>query len=618
MDKKYKDFSQDLRQKFLLIGIVPMLVVSAFLFAKIYFIFEDISIKSHERVLKDIHFYIDQLLEEIDDETSFMQKNFQKINLERFIKSNDEIETLTVFDRKTGEVISIVSDFSVTPEQKKKYLQENSYEKYKDVNKSQFYTMHYSINGVSKTISYVIPTKDYLFAFDVNLSILKDFIDYVRKSVDYKILIVDKDGNYIFKSDNKPYYHDNFFTTEYYKKVVQKYEPFEYVEFFNDEQDVDNFMVYFKSDDTGWILVSIEDYDALDDKVLALLPYVLILIPFVIIVIILLSRNFTDKVVTPLEILIKKMEKLSTMSNVRKIELDDIEYSLFKRIIDSFNTMQDKILQREQELKDSNHLLIQKTQEITLLNDSLQEKIAIEIEKNRKKDQQMLQQSRLAQMGEMISMIAHQWRQPLAAINSASMVLNMKARLNKVDKDLVLDITSKISDYSQHLSSTIDDFREFFKANKEKKEVTYNDLIKSVLNIVEVPLQNKNIDVVQKLESQKVFYTYPNELKQVILNLIKNAEDVLLERRIENPRIVIETQENILRVMDNAGGVPQEYINKIFDPYFSTKTKKDGTGLGLYMSKTIVEEHCGGKLRVYNNEHGACFEVVLDIDESES
>ena len=95
------------------------------------------------------------------------------------------------------------------------------------------------------------------------------------------------------------------------------------------------------------------------------------------------------------------------------------------------------------------------------------------------------------------------------------------------------------------------------------------------------------------------------------MNLIKNAEDVLLERKVENPTITIETRDNILRVKDNAGGIPEDILDKIFDPYFSTKTKKDGTGLGLYMSKTIVEEHCGGKLLVENSDEGAVFSIIL-------
>jgi len=615
--KKYRTFSKDLQQKFLLIGIVPTLVVSAFLFAKIYFIFEDLSIKSHERVLKDIHFYVDQLLKELNAETSFVQKDFQSVHLDKFVKVNDEIETITIFDRNKHSVVGFATDYPITKERREKYLQKNSYEIYKDINTKQFHTVHKSINGITKTIAYVIPTKDHLFVFDINLFKLQSFINYIKQSVDYIILIVDKEGNYIYTSDIRPYFHDNFFQTEYYTKVVEKYKPFEYVEFFNEEQDVDNFMVYYKSDDTGWTLVTIEDYDALDDQVLALLPYVVVLIPIIILVIMILAREFTEKIVTPLEILIHKMEKLSTMKNVKKVEIDNIEYSLFKRIIDSFNNMQEKILQREKELRTSNDLLVKKTEEITELNNSLQEKVAIEIEKNRRKDQQMLHQSRLAQMGEMISMIAHQWRQPLTAISSASMALNMKARLNKLDKEVVLDVTNKISDYAQHLSTTIDDFREFFKANKEKKETNFEELINSVLSIVEISLTNKDIKLIQRLNSNQVFYTYPNELKQVILNLIKNAEDVLIERGVENPQIIIETEGNTLRVIDNAGGIPEEIMEKIFDPYFSTKTKKDGTGLGLYMSKTIVEEHCNGILHVYNNEMGACFEIILDPENNE-
>ncbi|RLA73075.1 MAG: hypothetical protein DRG78_23005 [Epsilonproteobacteria bacterium] len=256
-------------------------------------------------------------------------------------------------------------------------------------------------------------------------------------------------------------------------------------------------------------------------------------------------------------------------------------------------------------------------------------KISIEINKNineikifldaklkyeneqKKKEEQMIQQSRLAQMGEMISMIAHQWRQPLAAISSTSAAINLKTKLNKLDKDSAIRLSDKISDYSQHLSLTIDDFREFFKTNKEKTNTTYNEMIKSVLGIIEISIENKNINLIKQLNSKNTLNTYPNELKQVILNLIKNAEDILIEKNIDNPTITIETKDNILSISDNGGGIPKDIIDKIFDPYFSTKTKKDGTGLGLYMSKTIIEEHCGGKLTVLNDKDGALFTIEL-------
>jgi len=244
--------------------------------------------------------------------------------------------------------------------------------------------------------------------------------------------------------------------------------------------------------------------------------------------------------------------------------------------------------------------------------DKLEMRVRQEVEKNRQKEQQLIEQSRLAQMGEMISMIAHQWRQPLSAISSASASISLKAMLGKLDNETALEISTAISDYAQHLSTTIDDFRNFFKSNKEKQEITYTELIENVLGIIEVSIENKNIKLVKHLHSNKSFYSYPNELKQVLLNLIKNAEDILLEKKVENPTITIETDENILRVRDNAGGIPPDIMHKIFDPYFSTKLDKNGTGLGLYMSKTIIEEHCHGKLLVKNDEEGAVFTIVLD------
>ncbi len=258
---------------------------------------------------------------------------------------------------------------------------------------------------------------------------------------------------------------------------------------------------------------------------------------------------------------------------------------------------------------------VESQKEIGMLNDSLQKRVEDELDKNRKKDQQLLNQSRLAQMGEMLSMIAHQWRQPLAAISSTSAALELKANLGKVDKELVIKNSKNISKYAQHLSSTIDDFRDFFKPNKEKSSITYCELIESVMSILELSIKNKNITLIKELECSEKFSTYSNEIKQVILNLIKNAEDILLEKDISKPYIKLKTyslnDEHTLEVSDNGGGVPQDIKDKIFNPYFSTKLDKNGTGLGLYMSKIIIEEHCGGKLSVVNNESGALFKLVI-------
>jgi len=268
-------------------------------------------------------------------------------------------------------------------------------------------------------------------------------------------------------------------------------------------------------------------------------------------------------------------------------------------------------------LRALSHLVTQTTLELEDINRSLSDKVEEEVEKNREKEKKLMQQSRLAQMGEMLSMIAHQWRQPLSAISSTSSALEVKAELDKLDKETVRKSAENISKYAQYLSETIDDFRNFFKSNKEELETSLNSMIKSVMTIIQTSIEDKNISLILELNTQKRFVTYPNELKQVILNLIKNAEDVHLEREVEDAYIKITTysdgETEVLEVSDNAGGISENILNKIFNPYFSTKLKKNGTGLGLYMSKTIVEDHCGGELSVINSGEGAIFKVIINV-----
>ncbi len=266
--------------------------------------------------------------------------------------------------------------------------------------------------------------------------------------------------------------------------------------------------------------------------------------------------------------------------------------------------------------------LYQKAQEeLKVLNSSLENKVKEEVEHSRQKDQQMLAQSRLAQMGEMLSMIAHQWRQPLSAITATTGSMELHMQLEEYDPVYFLDSLKKINRYTQHLSTTVTDFRDFFKPDKEKALCTLNKIVQGSLHIIGTSLEAQGVLIEVFLDSKEEFYTYPNELKQVVLNIIKNAQDVFNEKeensleKIQKPRIFIKTQtsdnELILMIADNAGGISEEHMSLVFDPYFTTKEKRDGTGLGLYMSKMIVEEHCNGKLSVENQEEGACFIIRL-------
>lgn len=255
---------------------------------------------------------------------------------------------------------------------------------------------------------------------------------------------------------------------------------------------------------------------------------------------------------------------------------------------------------------------------LNILTYKLEEKVEEEVRKNEEKTKQLIEQSRLAQMGEMISMIAHQWRQPLTAISATTNNLLIKMMIDKnIEKEEFQNEITLISKYSQHLSMTINDFRNFFRTDKEKTETTLEAIIESSLSIMKSSLKSYNIKILKDYKCNKNFELFSTEVGQVIINLIKNAEDTLVEKQIANPYIKIKTYKDnsfvVLEISDNAKGVPLNIINKIFDPYFSTKKDKDGTGLGLYMSKIIINEHCKGKLSVSNSKNGAVFKVEIPI-----
>jgi DNA-binding response OmpR family regulator len=254
--------------------------------------------------------------------------------------------------------------------------------------------------------------------------------------------------------------------------------------------------------------------------------------------------------------------------------------------------------------------LDEKTLELEFLNNNLEKVVAQEVEKNRQKDKLLFAKSRQAQMGEMISMIAHQWKQPLSAMSASVALLNLRSQTQKLDPATTKKITININKYIKYLSNTIDDFRDFFKPQKEMRVSNFELIVSKTLSLVEESIKSKNIELIINEEQIKEFLTYENELVQVVLNLLKNAEDAFNDKDIKQPQISITIKANSLSIEDNAGGIDEDVIEKIFDPYFSTKGKT-GTGLGLYMSKMIIEEHCNGELDVVNLKDGACFNIIL-------
>lgn len=233
----------------------------------------------------------------------------------------------------------------------------------------------------------------------------------------------------------------------------------------------------------------------------------------------------------------------------------------------------------------------------------------------------LIEQSKSAAMGEMISIIAHQWRQPLQAISILNQKLPMLKMLETEITDEVLEsVTSEISLQLDYMSKTIDDFRDYFKPNKKKIEVYIKDVIQKSIDFLTYLLKINSVKIEFKNDSNSSIEIFLNEMVQVIINLIKNSCDAMIEKNIENRKISIYSYEKngklFVDIEDNAGGISKKTLEKIFDPYFSTKNNKNGTGLGLYMSKIIIEQHSLGRIYVENSEFGAKFTIELPLNRS--
>lgn len=266
-------------------------------------------------------------------------------------------------------------------------------------------------------------------------------------------------------------------------------------------------------------------------------------------------------------------------------------------IIDNFKELHNSLEKKVDE----------KTKELQQLNKNLEIRIKKEVENNRKKDRIMFQQAKLASLGEMLQNIAHQWRQPLGSLSLIIQSFQTKNMVGKLTDEF---IEQKVNDglkIAENMSATIDDFRNFFNPDKTKKYFTIKECIEHSLELTKYLLEKKGINVYLATDKEMLIYSYFNELSHVFLNIIKNSEDALSKSSIEDKKIFIILKKSrefaIISFIDNAGGIPKDIKNKIFEPYFTTKHKSSGTGVGLYMSKQIIEKHIRGVIRYENIKH---------------
>lgn len=330
-----------------------------------------------------------------------------------------------------------------------------------------------------------------------------------------------------------------------------------------------------------------------------------------------ITYYLSNSISKPVRVLVQTLQNVKDNEVIRFTKPSELEFAfLAKTIEEKHNALLKLYGKLEAEVR-------HKTRELQELNETLEEKVDEAVKDIQAKDRLLQDQSRFAQMGEMLAMIAHQWRQPLGAISASTVGIQTKIALKKYnlanleERELFYRYLehklSSIQDYVMLLTETIEDFRKFFRYEQHKTELVINDPIERVLHILEALIDKHRIHVVKKMESRKRLSILQNEFMQVVMNILTNASDALQENSVACREVVIHTYDTdnavVVQICDNAGGISEDIIDKIFDPYFSTKDEKNGTGLGLYMAKLIIEEHHHAKIHVDVKENKTCFMI---------
>ena len=269
------------------------------------------------------------------------------------------------------------------------------------------------------------------------------------------------------------------------------------------------------------------------------------------------------------------------------------------------------------------YLVDLKTKKLQNVNKRLAIKIKKVLNKSQEKDRLLAQQQKMVSMGQMIENIAHQWRQPLSVISTNASAIKVKKEMNLLQDDELIKTVDQIVNTSKYLSQTIDDFRYFFKPQKDKEVFNLNSSIEKCLDLISQNFIQKDIKIIYKPNYIEAL-GYETEFIQVLINILNNSKDAFEQNNIKKKLIFIYLQiinnKIHLEIYDNALGLSDDILDKVFEPYFTTKHKSSGTGIGLYMSKEIISRHMDGDISIknynftYENENykGAKITIVLN------
>lgn len=472
------------------------------------------------------------------------------------------------------------------------------------------------------------------FISDDNSYLIEFNTQYIKNNDKIKNLIIAK-ANGEFLNIKKEGWA---FSTEMEKKLVEMQESEDRYKIIHSSivnEDVFHYTypIYFSGVSWGWLHLSF-DLAEYNQKVTSLYQqFFALFIAFVIfsfIVAFYIAKVFSEPIID----LNKTVSSVTSdnldvrVENIRDDEIGELSMAFNNMISQlstsqknlkiSYENLEKRVQERTSQLEDVNSSLSEKSEELRLLNINLDNKVKVEVAKRRKQEQMLLQQSRLAAMGEMVGNIAHQWRQPLNALGIIIQNIDLCYRINKLDASFMKKSVNDSIELTTMMSKTIDDFRNFFLPNKEKKIFLLNESLDNSLKLISATFKNYNIHVSKDMDDGLKVIGFPNEFAQALLNILTNAKDAHIENNIKTPEVYIKLKKVIdkavISICDNAGGISDEVLSKIFDPYYTTKEQGKGTGIGLYMSKMIIEQNMNGKIYARNKDEGLEFIIEMPLE----
>ena len=547
----------------------------------------------------------------------------------RLIGINNNGKELVKVIKRDG-LIYFLKDDELQEKEKRYYFEETV-----KLKENEIYISNVDLNQEYKTVETpIVPTirvsvpiynKDEIFGILViNANSNKLFNLVNKESAEGKrIYLVNEEGDYLYNKESK-----KMFGFEYGKElIIQKEFKIEPIL----SNRVDELSLYTKDDlalsakkiflDENRFIVFVKTATNkfLNEQSQKYKNQMFIYIILVIFFIVLVTAAITRYIALPIIILTRKAKRVSDSKGEVSVDFKEIKSNdEIGELSRSLEIMVENLLESKKEISlfasSLEYQVAFKTEELQELNKDLEEKVQVGIEENRTKDTLLAQQTKLASMGEMIGSIAHQWRQPLNSLHINIEMLEEDYEDKLINEKYLEEFIHKNTQTLQFMSKTIDDFRNFFKVDKDKVDFDVRKKITNTLTIQSAQFKNYNIEVNLNDETFKA-NGYPGEFQQVILNIVNNSKDAMVEQNIEHGKIdiFVEVKEGvgIITIEDNAKGIPQDVIDRVFEPYFTTKEQGKGTGIGLYMSKMIIEKNMSGKLNVKNGKNGAIFTIIL-------